>query len=258
MKSSTIGWIAIMVGVLGLLSALGIDAFWLGVGAVLLWFGVRYAMVNSGRVPAQKVRAFLIPADGAATASIRVRHGAGKLLMGHGGTPNALVEGRCSEDVEPSASRRADDVTVEIKGRKNYGELVMPWQWQAHNWNVGLQPNLPMIVRIEGGANDMQIDLRELLIRQVEVTAGMGRFDLMLPRNAGHTDCKIETGMSECNIHVPDGVAARIHIEGIGGMNVNTMRFPRNGDYYQSPDYATAQNRADIRINYGLASVAVH
>jgi hypothetical protein len=69
----------------------------------------------------------------------------------------------------------------------------------------------------------------------------------------------IDTGASSVKVIVPTGVAARINIKsGVASVNVDTNRFPRiDGGPYQSADYATATNRADITIDSGVGSIEV-
>jgi hypothetical protein len=54
-------------------------------------------------------------------------------------------------------------------------------------------------------------------------------------------------------------VAARIRVKtGIASVNVDSNRFPRqDGGLYESADYATAANRADITIDTGVGSVEI-
>jgi hypothetical protein len=57
---------------------------------------------------------------------------------------------------------------------------------------------------------------------------------------------------------VPAGVAARIRTKmGLGGSDIDTARFPRVGDGWESPDFATAANRVEIEAQGGLGSVTV-
>jgi len=58
---------------------------------------------------------------------------------------------------------------------------------------------------------------------------------------------------------VPPGVAARLRVKsGLAAVNVNPNRFPRQeGGLYQSNDYTTATNRADITIDTGVGAIEV-
>jgi hypothetical protein len=53
-------------------------------------------------------------------------------------------------------------------------------------------------------------------------------------------------------------LSARIRASlGAADMKIDETRFPRNGSYYQSPDYETAANTVDISIDAGAASIKV-
>ena len=57
---------------------------------------------------------------------------------------------------------------------------------------------------------------------------------------------------------LPEGVAGRIRFEqGITSVEVDTDRFPLTNGIYESADFSSAQNRADILIQAGAGRVAV-
>jgi hypothetical protein len=57
---------------------------------------------------------------------------------------------------------------------------------------------------------------------------------------------------------VPAGVAARIRSDsGLVDFRVDQERFPRTGDYYQSPDYDEAEHKVDLHVEMGVGSVKI-
>jgi hypothetical protein len=70
----------------------------------------------------------------------------------------------------------------------------------------------------------------------------------------------VEAGAASVNIRVPEGTAARIRAEqGVNSVKVDTTRFPRlDSGLYQSPNFDTAVDRAEINIESGLGSVTVN
>ena len=89
-------------------------------------------------------------------------------------------------------------------------------------------------------------------------TPAPARRGCVLPRAAGATTVRAESGAASLTIEVPAGVAARIRSRmALGSSQVDEARFPRVGDGYESPDYATAANRVDIDISGGVGSVKV-
>jgi hypothetical protein len=53
-------------------------------------------------------------------------------------------------------------------------------------------------------------------------------------------------------------VAARISVEmGLGSKDIDTARFPKSGGAWESPDYATNQNRIELRFEGGVGAIRV-
>jgi hypothetical protein len=72
------------------------------------------------------------------------------------------------------------------------------------------------------------------------------------------TTVRAETGAASVVIEVPTGVAARIRSRmALGSSHVDELRFPRVTTGFESPDYATASNRADIDLRGGVGSIRV-
>jgi len=100
--------------------------------------------------------------------------------------------------------------------------------------------------------------LTNLQVRRLEVDVGASRLSLLLPAKAGTTEAEVKAGAASLSITVPQGVAARITAEtGLGSLNVDASRFPKVGDRYESPDFATATNRVDLTVKSGVASIDI-
>lgn len=55
--------------------------------------------------------------------------------------------------------------------------------------------------------------------------------------------------VSNLEIVIPEGVAVKIKADVyLSIFTIDTNRFPRQGDYYISPDYASATNRIELNI----------
>jgi hypothetical protein len=87
---------------------------------------------------------------------------------------------------------------------------------------------------------------------------GASETRVLLPRAAGATRVRAEAGAASLILEVPAGVAARIRTRmALGNSRVDEARFPRVGDGYESPDYATAVNRIDVDVQGGVGSVRI-
>ena len=261
MKSTHAGIVLVIIGGALLLSALGLDIniFLLLIAIALVYFGMRMLFLSSYQRDMENAKSFVIPLEGAARAKIELQHALGKVEVVGGSTDGMIIDGHCTGDVAPSAKLQGDLLTATISvPHKLAPMLIFPWNWKPYHWRLGINPNIPVEMHIESGLSDSQIDLSILQVTKLRVETGLGSTNITMPSNAGFTDAKIKTGLGSADIGIPNGVAARIRIDGgLGDSDINTHRFPKNGKYYQSPDYETAANKIDLKIEYGLGSVSV-
>jgi hypothetical protein len=124
-------------------------------------------------------------------------------------------------------------------------------------WNIGLNSQIPIGLRINGGIGSAKIDLSALNIPTLTIDTGVGSLSITLPQN-GVTSVRVNGGVGGLLIVIPQNVAARITVDqGIGNIQVDQARFPKAGNSYQSADYATTPNRVDITIDGGLGSINI-
>jgi len=124
-------------------------------------------------------------------------------------------------------------------------------------WDLGVNRQIPIALRVNGGVGRASIDLSALNVPSIDVDTGVGSLTVTVP-STGVTTARVNGGIGSLTITIPQGVAARIRIDaGIGSTRVDQARFPQTGNVYQSADYATATNKIDIDIDGGLGSINV-
>ena len=253
--------IFIIAGILFLLDNLGWlpGNAWGWIWAVaLILIGVGLLWPGRPRPEAEEVS---VPLEGAAGARLTLKHGAGQLSVRGGAAPDLLFSGSFGGGVDKDVRRMGDmlDVTLQLP-RQDWGLWAWPGGWGRArlDWNVSVNPNVPLQMAVEGGASEAWLDLSTLRVTDLSLKTGASSTRLALPGQAGHTQARIEAGAASVRIEVPAGVAARIHgVMGLGALNVDERRFPRRGSEYQSDDFATAVNRVEIEISGGVGSVEV-
>jgi len=263
MRRSGLFWgiILLLVGLLLLLSNLGIVALdvWSAIWAVLLivvGLGILLSVISGPGAEEEEVS---IPLEGAANASVRFRHGAGRLRIGAGADPEVLLEGTFGGGLSHRTRRRGDELDVEMSP-PSFSHVLTPWNWgrEGLGWRVKLNDDIPLSLPLETGASDARLDLSELRVTNLRLETGASSVRVTLPARAGHTQARIEAGAASVSVRVPPEVAARVRLEGgLASINVDQNCFPRAGGVYQSPDYDTAQHRVDLEVRAGVGSVEV-
>jgi hypothetical protein len=134
----------------------------------------------------------------------------------------------------------------------------VPLLERPSRWTMGLTTEVPLDLKIDAGASRAVLDLGGLRLRDLELQTGASETRVLLPRAAGVTTVKAQTGAASLTFEVPPGVAARIRTRmALGSLRIDETRFPASGNGYESPDFATATNRVDIDAQGGVGSLRV-
>jgi hypothetical protein len=233
----------------GLLKGNIFEYFW---PLIILAFGVMIlfgAFFRNRKGEGQQVS---IPLEGALSGYVKIDHGAGRLNIRSGASPAEIVNGVFGSGVDYKSTLAGNRIEVRLKARPDF------WMPEGLDWDINLNKDVPLSLKIDSGASATVIDLSDLKVTDVDIDTGASSTELTLPANAGVTSAKIDAGAASVKVRIPEGVAAKIRIKsGLAGINV-AARFPKvDNGLYQSADYATAANRADIAIETGVGSVDI-
>jgi hypothetical protein len=239
---------------MGILGGNIFDYFW---PAIAILFGVWLLIGALGRGRTREVRYNVaIPRESAASARVKFDHGAGRLHVHGGAAETDALSGVFGTEVDHRSNLDGDRLEIKLR---NSPQL---WAWypgQNLDWDVSLNPAILYNLKIDSGASDTHLDLTDLKVTNLDVDTGASSTEIFLPANADTTLVDIDTGASSLKVHVPVGVGARLRIKsGVASVNVDEQRFHKiDTGQYQSDEYNTAANRADITIDSGVGSIEV-
>jgi hypothetical protein len=253
------GSILIIVGILLLLDGMNIinvdvgglifAILIIGIGAWILW-----GVVANKSIVLENAN---VPLEGAQRAIISIRHGAGRLRINPLPGGDDLVSGNFNGGVRVNTNRQQDKVNVAL----SVPERSFPYFWSSGSsldWDVQLATGIPLELNFDLGASENRLDLSKLTISGLRFNSGASSTWVTLPASAGVTRAWFRTGAASLEIKIPDGVAARIQTSaGLASTTIDRKRFPKNANFYQSPDFDTAVNKVDIRIETAVGSVDV-
>ncbi len=261
MRNSGIFWggLLIVVGVAFLLNTLGVlpGIPWRVIWPVaLILLGLVFLINAAGRRGEETVEALALQLKGFESAAVDLRYGAGRLTLDAGAAPDELLNGLFAGGV---THRLSDDGGVARVTLSSPADAV--WDWggrRTRDWAIHLNGDVPLELTMDTGAAEVRADLSATQTRRLFLRTGASSTEITLPAAAGHSLARVEGGAGSVRLVVPPGVAARI--EGgaaVGRFDVDGDRFPRAGSVWQSPDYETAANRAEIAVTFGAGEVQV-
>ncbi len=199
------------------------------------------------------------PLEGTTQGKMTLSFGAGQVKVKGGANTNQLFSGSFVGGVKYQSKNAGDFPEISLKSDTELAhQIVMPWMWGARDWNVNLSEDVAWQLHFEMGASDTQVDLTYLKVTDLEVDTGASNTKIILPANAGQTHVDLSGGAASVIFEVPEGVAARILVDGgLASINIDRERFPRVGNYYKSNNYETAANKVDINADFGAGSLSI-
>ncbi|HTO23730.1 MAG TPA: hypothetical protein VMQ10_14750 [Spirochaetia bacterium] len=265
--SFVIGAALVLLGILSILNAvLGVSLhiFWpivlIAIGAWII-LGISRGRPFGG--PASDREQASVPLDGARQAAVTVHHGAGRLSIGSGAAGDLLASGTFGGGLEVSRRAEGDRLVADLRVRDRDPSRWFFGAWRGGwagvlDWDLDLNPSVPLSLRVEAGASETRLSLQGLQVRELLLKTGASSTTVDLPERAGHTRVTVESGAASVRIRVPATVAASIVVRStLAGVRVNTTRFPGSTGVYRSPNFDTAENKAEIFVDTAVASVEI-
>lgn len=198
--------------------------------------------------------------EGARSAQLVLKHGAGELRVQGGAPADLLYTGTFAGGVDKRLDRHGDRVSVTVSAQ------VPDWfLWpgatfgtRGLHWDVRLNENVPVALTVESGASSGRLDLAAVPVTDLTIKTGASATNVVLPAHAGYTRVRVNSGAASVDLTIPEGVSARIRgMVGVGSLSVDQRRFPRHNGIYESPDFASAENRVEVDVESGVGSVSV-
>lgn len=265
MRRASIFWAVVLIvaGALLFLGNLGVlraNAWQLILPAFLILVGVWFLLRPRRTRGTARVEHVEIPLQGASRARVRIRHGAGRLHLDGSAGPDSIVSGDFGGGLSHHERLEGGLLAVRLRVSDEFRfGFAGGWLPGMLDWSLGVSRSIPLELEFEGGASETTLDLTDMKVERLDLRTGASSTQITLPANAGRTQVSIRAGAASVALHIPLGVGGRFWIRrGLSGITIDTSRFPRLGDVYQSPDFETAVNKVDAVIDSGVGSIEVH
>ena len=198
---------------------------------------------------------FSIPLENAQSVKYSFAHGAGQLEISGGAPAGQAIVGTSAVGMNKSSHLNGDRLEVRVEAGPSFVPFIGP---NEGVFRFQITQAVPVLLNVESGASVLNIDLKDVTATRLSLKTGASSTNVTMPAR-GASILDVESGMASLNVRVPESTAARIHVrDGVTAMNVDTTRFPKlDTGIFQSPNYDTSTDRAEINIGGGLASATV-
>ncbi len=192
-------------------------------------------------------------------ADIEISFGAGILRLE--GSSDYLLEG---DFTTPSWLRPR--MRYKVVGEKGFLELTEEGEGgrfqfsqlgKEHSWNLRLNNEIPLTLKIETGASSNYLDISSLEVTYLELKAGASKNEIKFG-SLSSIQANIKAGVSRIELFAPRSIGIRIEANtALTSNNFNKLGLVKQGDVYTSRDYSIAETRLDLELDVGISSVTV-
>ncbi len=195
-----------------------------------------------------------VPRDKAEMVKVELHMGAGEMRL-QGGAKELL-----EADFEYNVASWKPEVRYSNTGVRGYLTVEQPNGSKMANsnryiWNMKLNDETPMDVKVKFGAGEADLNLGSLLLRSVDVEMGVGQIKLDLRGDPKRDyDVHVRGGVGEATIYVPREVGVYADASGgIGGIDARGLR--QEGHHYINDAYEKAKVKIHLDVRGGVGAI---
>jgi len=100
--------------------------------------------------------------------------------------------------------------------QQSSGAWSIPWNTTA-SWDIGISPNLPIDLTIDGASGSASLDLSELRLTSFAIDQGSGSLTLSLPASTQAYTADIAGGSGSLTLNLPENADLTIRLDGASG-----------------------------------------
>ena len=200
----------------------------------------------------------LIELDGAESAHIDVRMGAGRLRIEDGS--QALMEGAFTYNIpewRPEIAFSVDGEIGQLFIQQPAGIEILPQRGVSqYDWNLRLNDRVPISMNVVLGAGEAQLYLGELRLSDLSVATGAGNTIIDLSGEwQNDLNIEINGGVGQIDLRLPSRAGIKLETSGMAVVNTDGLVKDRN--IYTNLSYGQSQHNLFITFRAGLGAMNV-
>jgi hypothetical protein len=185
----------------------------------------------------------------------------------NGGATSYRLDDSTANLFDAEVKQQYGNYTLEKTSRDSVEVLNFRMRNKKQKWNmddmdgneVRIKLNTQPLwnINVEMGAGETDFDLSSYKVQNLTLKGGAASFKVTLPEPETTTNVRVETGVAEVVIKVPEASACRITVDtGLSSKDFSGFQKQADGSY-QTANYSAALNKIVINLKGGLSSFEV-
>lgn len=190
-------------------------------------------------------------------SSVVIKSGVGKVNITGGS--EELADGNLRSNIsnlkiDNDTSSEKQKLSLEVESRDRI-ELLSEVK---NDLTVKLNSELPTDISLNLGVADSKLDLREILVNNLDIEIGVANLDLIIGDRAEMAKVNLRSGVSSVKISLPDNVGSRIIIkEGLSSKQLEDFE-KIDDETYQTSNYDEAEKKIEIDLDIGISRLEIN
>lgn len=200
----------------------------------------------------------LEPLVGAERAIVELNVGAGRLHL-QAGTTEQMLEGKVQtltgiEKLERTATAQGNKMVYRLDAQAPLA-IREPARWPQ--WNLSINPDIPLSLNIQGGMGESNLDLSKLNLDSFNLWSDAGKYTVTFP-DSGDVRAYVTGGLSHTHLLIPETMALKLVVikEGQGHVDFEGRIYGHQKTFI-SNNYDTAINHLDLTVTSGLSHIYI-
>ncbi len=219
----------------------------------LLWMvGIGFGPLGGQSIESESIYQEL---GDASRAEISLAPAVGQLVVYELDDSKALIEGEVSigrsRQIWESYKEQGNTAKYSLNTRNAFPFLGSGWDWR-----LGLDPDVPIELETSMAAGEMNLELADITLSELNASQAVGDLAVSLPEGESIKG-DISQAIGQIIVYVPDDVSVRLEVSKALSSLTVPSDFDRQGDYYYSPGYESAEMAIDLDISQAIGSIVV-
>jgi hypothetical protein len=132
-----------------------------------------------------------------------------------------------------------------------------PFGANHNEWNLRFSNEVPLELKVEMGAGQGRLRLRDVPVTRLDMSVGAGQVDLDLTGDRkADLVADLEGGVGQATIRLPNNVGVVVQASGgIGSVNAHGLR--HNNDEYTNDAYGKTPATIHLRVQGGVGEISL-
>jgi hypothetical protein len=193
---------------------------------------------------------------GAKSAYANLEMSAGQLTINGGGTHFV--------DADFAFTNAFEEPRVNYNVTDGVGHVTISQESQSihvgrsqNDWNLHFSKDIPLELKIDMGAGQGNLHLRDVPLTRLALNIGAGQVDVDLTGDRkSDLSADIEGGVGQANIRLPKNVGVIAHASGgIGSIDVHGLK--HDGDSYVNDAYGKSPTTIRLKVEGGIGQITL-